>query len=580
MFKKRFTYFFILVLVASCASTGLKDRADLRLFIEQKQFDQALKFVEGNEFFKQERSQLLYFLEKGLILHYKGDYFQSAQVLNDAKELSEKLFTKSISSSAKTAITNDSYDIYYGEKYERSLIHYYLSLNHLLLFQQGKYEAYTVQEGEAVKQVPEKILSDKEKKEELFRARAEVLAWDTFLSTIKKDRAGETVFKDDLLAKMFGAFVHETVGTRADMQIALTLYVDAYHLLFQNYNRYSSLNFLSQKFQDDYSKLPQMDKTAIKIKYISPTSFQTELVEYIQLRVLVLTQKYRGQEWNKYVKALDIPKAIQEKARLQKQHFNVGIVLQQGLIPSKVPDKHYYGLEQAMRDPNSSGGVKAAAAIGHLILTVFAAEKLGLLPPPGNYDPVKAHVGLNVASIAAEKIAFAFELPKIENRPLAWRYQVRVVDAKGVEVYQAPIVLSEPLGDVAAEGVAEHASSTFVRTGLRTAGKHLAAIAASYATYKAMEKSGEFFAKTAAVVQYIGASKGIEASEQADTRFWSTLPESIRLNDFYVPKGDYKLEVYRYTIDSEFNLASAQKMSESPLNVDGKDQKKIMLLSL
>jgi len=577
---KRISYFLILVLALSCASTGLKERDDLRKFVEQKQYDQALKFVETNDFFKEDRSRLLYFLEKGLLLHYKGDFFQSAEALSAAKELSDKLYTKSISSSAKTAITNDSYDIYYGEKYERSLIHYYLALNHLLLFQQGKYEAYSVQEGEVAKQIPEKLLSDKEKKEELYRARAEVLAWDTFLSTIRKERSGETVFKDDLLAKMFGAFIHETVGTRADMQIALSLYVDAYNLLFQNYNRYPSMNFLSSKFQEDFSKLPRMDKSAIKIKYISPTVFQSELIAYIQLKVLSLTKKYRAQEWNKYTKALDIPKAIQDKARSQKQNANIGIVLQQGLIPAKVPDKHYYGLEQAMRDPNSSSGVKAAAAVGHLILTVFAAEKLGLMPPPGNYNPAQAHIGLNVASIAAEKVAFAFELPKIENRPLSWRYQVRVIDAAGKEVYSNPLVVSEPLGDVASEGVAEHARSTFVRTGLRTAGKHLAAIAASFATYKAMEKSGEFFAKTAAVVQYIGASKGIEASEQADTRFWSTLPESIRLNDFYVPKGDYKLEIYRFTADGEFNLPTAQKLTELPLAVDGKDQKKIHLISI
>lgn len=578
---KRFLICFLFpVLLIGCASTGNKERSSLRNLISEKKFDQALSFVESNEFFKEERSKLLYFLEKGLIHHYKGDYFQSSLLLNQAIELSQQLFTKSISSSAKTAITNDSYDLYYGEKFERSLMYYYQALNHLLMAQNGRYEGYQVTEGEAKKDIPEKILSAKEKSEELFRARAQVLAWDSFLSTIKKDRAGETVFKDDLLAKLFGAFVHEVVGTRNDLQIALTLYVDAYDLIFKNYNRYESLNASAEKFRSKYDDLPKMTPLDIEKNYISRTPLQNELIDFIHFKVMVLAQKYRAGEIAKYKRALNIPDSIIKMAKENKDDRNLGIVLSHGVIPAKIPDKHYYGLEQALRDPNASGGVKAAAAIGHLVLTVFAAEKLGLLPPPNSYDPVAAHVGLNVASIAAEKVAFAFELPKIDYRPIDSQYWLKIIDSTGKEVSSHPIVVSAPLVDVATEAVKEHATSTFVRTGLRVAGKHLAAIAASYGTYKAIEKQGEFFAKTAAVLQYVGATKGIEASEQADTRHWSTLPETIRLTDVSLKKGLYTMQVFRYQKGESFDPTKALKISEIPVEIENPKQKKIILLNI
>ena len=55
--------------------------------------------------------------------------------------------------------------------------------------------------------------------------------------------------------------------------------------------------------------------------------------------------------------------------------------------------------------------------------------------------------------------------------------------------------------------------------------------------------AGKFFAKSAAVLQYVAASKAIEASEKADTRQWSTLPGSLRMIEFFLPKGEYSLKL-------------------------------------
>ena len=63
-------------------------------------------------------------------------------------------------------------------------------------------------------------------------ARAEVLAWDSFLKNLKSERRGQAVFKNDLLAKIFGAFIHEMIGSNNDLQISLQLYKEVLSFLF------------------------------------------------------------------------------------------------------------------------------------------------------------------------------------------------------------------------------------------------------------------------------------------------------------------------------------------------------------
>jgi hypothetical protein len=77
--------------------------------------------------------------------------------------------------------------------------------------------------------------------------------------------------------------------------------------------------------------------------------------------------------------------------------------------------------------------------------------------------------------------------------------------------------------------------------------KHLTAIVASYGTYKLLAKeddaTSKFLARNAAVIQYLAASRGFAASERADTRHWSSLPQAVRLIDLQLPPGEYSLRL-------------------------------------
>lgn len=119
----------VCVLLAGCASYGSK-MEETRMLFSQRKYDGALEKLEEA---KSGRSQLLYLLEKGMILHYAGRYNESNDAFEEAEILAEDLYTKSISKELGAFLTSDNILHYEGEKFERALIHYYRAFNYIYL---------------------------------------------------------------------------------------------------------------------------------------------------------------------------------------------------------------------------------------------------------------------------------------------------------------------------------------------------------------------------------------------------------------------------------------------------------------
>jgi len=66
------------------------------------------------------------------------------------------------------------------------------------------------------------------------------------------------------LLKLYGAKVHELVGSPEDLQIASILYKDAKDILFKNYNTYPTFNSSYKEFKRDYDKLASMPIEEVK----------------------------------------------------------------------------------------------------------------------------------------------------------------------------------------------------------------------------------------------------------------------------------------------------------------------------
>ncbi len=102
-------------------------------------------FAAAEAFLEKEKpggDGLPYLMELGLVLRYLGDYEGSNQTFEQAEQLVEELWTKSISKEVLALVSSDETIPYDGEMWERVLIHYYRALNYIDL---GQYDGALVE---------------------------------------------------------------------------------------------------------------------------------------------------------------------------------------------------------------------------------------------------------------------------------------------------------------------------------------------------------------------------------------------------------------------------------------------------
>jgi len=106
------------------------------------------------------KDRVLFYLDKGIVQHYQGDYQKSTENLEAADRSMEELFTKSISSAAASYLLNDNVLDYYGEVYENFYVNIFKALNFIQLNQYD--EAYV-----EVRRVNDKLRELEDKYEQM-----------------------------------------------------------------------------------------------------------------------------------------------------------------------------------------------------------------------------------------------------------------------------------------------------------------------------------------------------------------------------------------------------------------------------
>lgn len=79
------------------------------------------------------KSRVLYGMDRGMTLHLAGEYQQSNQVLEQADDEVEKLYTRTIRTETLAFMTNDNALPYEGDPYEQVMINVVKSLNYAML---------------------------------------------------------------------------------------------------------------------------------------------------------------------------------------------------------------------------------------------------------------------------------------------------------------------------------------------------------------------------------------------------------------------------------------------------------------
>ena len=104
--------------------------AHVRVLMAEQEYGAALKEVDRT---CKSEDDALCLLERGLLLHYTGNYDESNQVFDRAEILVEDLYTKSLSREAAAFITSDLAREYVPRPFEQVLINYFRALNYVFL---------------------------------------------------------------------------------------------------------------------------------------------------------------------------------------------------------------------------------------------------------------------------------------------------------------------------------------------------------------------------------------------------------------------------------------------------------------
>ena len=199
--------FFVLtsVLLASCATLTAYYNS-LNSLVSEKRYAEAAAFAESSKQKEYgEKNALLFYLDKGFLLHLSGQYEESLKYFEKAKKLAEEHFTKSVTKEAGTFLISDNVRPYYGEDFERALINIFASLNYIFL---GK-------ENDAL---------------------VEARQVDHLLKTLQTNYGQKSVYKEDAFARYLMGMLYENQGQLNDAYISYYNALEAYRDGYKYFN--------------------------------------------------------------------------------------------------------------------------------------------------------------------------------------------------------------------------------------------------------------------------------------------------------------------------------------------------------
>lgn len=512
--------------LVSCASRYKDEMLEYRKALKSSDFVKAALILEKSEIKKDQKSLLLWHLEKGTVSLNLDDFDTAIFNFQKSLELIDKLFTTKISSKTASFLINDASDDFYGANYERSFAHYFLA-----------------------KSLYGRFLKTGNKLD-LQGARAAILAWDSYFTELQRSANSSSVYTTDLMLKIFGGVIHEVSEIRNDKQISLQLYKDALEILNSQAGVYSIFNNKFVEYTKSYKSHGKPDH-----KLFSATSLFQDLKDFFHFKILSLTKELRPSDFDRVAKEMNVSLEVRNRSAFKSG--NVVLILEEGYIPPKVGKTFNFGLQGAMNSVESKEAKSFIASFGASFVTAFAMNKLGMVPErythPGNF--VFAH---DMTRLAVREASIEFELPMIEKVQPLKRMEIFVLDENGTTVSHSNLPVISQNADIAKVVLEEDVVSQYIKTGTRVAVKHIVAVIAAMKLYQSLQKnsqSGDLLARSAAIATYLAASKGIAAMEKADVRHWTSLPEAIRMAEFKLKPGKYKLAVGIYDGD---------KVPESP----------------
>ena len=209
--KKIFFSCLVFLLSFSCASTG--SFAPLDSAVDHAKYLESTKLLEQKKYslYAESMDSVLYFLDKGMLCHYAGEYADSSQLLEKGEIAIEDAFTKSVSREIGSYLLNDTVLEYAGEDYEDIYTNVFNALNY---YHRGKIEDALVE----IRRMNNKlaVLADKY---DLLTSELQKKASEGLLEQFPPIPGAPPGFADSALARYLGLLFYRGEGLYDDARI-------------------------------------------------------------------------------------------------------------------------------------------------------------------------------------------------------------------------------------------------------------------------------------------------------------------------------------------------------------------------
>jgi len=203
--SKIIKYSLISILFISSCATRTAYYNEMNTLVSGEKYTDAAALVEkSKDDVYGDKNALMYYLDRGMLLHLAGNYTESNVAFEKAKRLSRQLFTKSVTTEASTLLVSDNMRPYYGEDFERAMVNIFSSLNYVMLGQQD---------------------------EALVEARQA----DQLLKTLQTNYGFKNVYKEDAFVRYLMGMLYENSGETNDAFISYKQALNAYKQYVKDY---------------------------------------------------------------------------------------------------------------------------------------------------------------------------------------------------------------------------------------------------------------------------------------------------------------------------------------------------------
>ncbi len=197
-------WFLLLLLFLSSCAPSIQHYNRINNYLYQGQYTEADNALVSSKSDYGIRNEVLYYLDRAMVLHLSGRYAESNTFLDRAELRMEELYTKSITAESGAMITNDNLLPYEGEDFEKVMVNVFGALNYVYLHKWDD-------------------------------ALVEARKIDHKLNTFNDKYEKKSVYKEDAFARYLTGLLYETKAEYNDAFIAYRKAYQTYRIYGKDY---------------------------------------------------------------------------------------------------------------------------------------------------------------------------------------------------------------------------------------------------------------------------------------------------------------------------------------------------------